>query len=129
MSAAAPSRIKNLRTPGAPVVSTPELVAEGQAEAAALEAEILSEKPDAAATTATEVAPDIQALITEGIRKGVAQALATQRKATTEPVTQGPLPDQSEIDAFAIKKEVLTAQGYVVPAQYPQPAGLPQSLR
>ncbi len=128
-------RIQNIRTPGATVM-TDEDKQQLDDEAEALDAHLLSngdtemsEDTVPAAQPTLDTAPDIQALIAEGIRKGVAQALATQRKAQSAPVTAAVLPDQSEVDAFSIKKEVLTAQGYVVPAQYPQPAGLPQALR
>lgn len=138
------SRVQNVRTPGAPATEggepmtkpTAEQLAQMDDEAAALEAQLLSggdtevsQDTVLPAAAADGHAPDIQALIAEGIRKGVAQALATQRKAQENPVPGAPLPDQSEVDAFSIKKEVLTQQGYVVPAQYPQPAGLPQALR
>lgn len=134
MNKPATSRVTAVRTPGAPaaeeVNDTPELRAQMASEQEALERDliaggdtVLSEDP------APAVAPDIAALIAEGIRKGVAKALATEKRAATGGKPAQELPDQAEVDPYSIKKEVLTKQGYVMPAQFQHPAGLPQSMR
>jgi len=77
-------------------------------------------EPDAeggSAEMTLQPAPDIAAMIEEGIRKGVAAALAGNARAVAA-ATPDNLPDQSEIKADEITNMVLTKQGYVVPAKY-----------
>jgi hypothetical protein len=138
MSKPTASRVTAVRTPGAPAAEGDEpkaTLADLQAENDALEAQLLagdtqvdSDDVVAPATPAALTAPDIQALIEAGIARGVAAALATRARAESNVLRQVELPDQSEVDAFSIRKEELTKQGYVVPAAYPQPAGIPKSL-
>lgn len=134
MNKPATSRVTAVRTPGAPVAdevkATPELLAQMESEQEALERDLVANgDTELSAGGPTPVAPDIAALIAAGIKQGLAQAAATQKRATTVGVPAQELPDQAEVDAFAISKEVLTKQGYVVPAQYAHPAGLPNALR
>lgn len=135
MNQATTPRAKNVKTPGA--VSTTQPTEEQRqqmaAEADALEASLVeggdTELSGNVPATPPSIAPDLQAFIAAEIAKGVAKGLATQRKAANPGVLPpAELPDQSEINAFEIKKEVLTQQGYVVPHQYPQ-GHLPQALR
>lgn len=138
MSKSATSRVTAVRTPGAPAAEGDEpkaTLADLQAENEALEAQLLagdtqvdSDDVVVPATPAALTAPDIQALIEAGIARGVAAALATRARAESNAERQTVLPDQAEVDAFEIKTEVLTKQGFVVPAAYPQPAGIPKSL-
>lgn len=129
------SRTLSLKTPGAAapeVVDTPEARAQLAAENEALEQSLISGGDTVlsdAAPTEPAVAPDLKAYIDAQIAQGVAKSLATTKRATTIGTPPAELPDQAEIDAFAITKEVLTKQGYVVPHQYPQPAGVPQAMR
>lgn len=119
---------RKVKTPGA--TPTAEDRKEMADEAEALEASLLSGGDTEVSADAPSVAPDLQAFIAAEVAKGVAKGLATQRKAANPGVVAtAQLPDQSEVNAFEIKKEVLTQQGYVVPHQYQQPAGLPSSLR
>jgi hypothetical protein len=136
MNQATAPRAKNVKTPGAvePTQPTKEQRQQMAAEAEALEASLVAggdtEVSGSEPAPAPTIAPDLQAFIAAEIAKGVAKGLATHRKAQAVPGNpSAELPDQSEVNAFEIKKEVLTKQGYVVPHQYPQPAGLPNSLR
>lgn len=138
------SRVQNVRTPGAAAPEgdepktkpTADEQAQMDAEAEQLERELLTggDTELSGDTVLPEpavagLAPDLQALVAAEVAKGVAKALGAIRKAQENPTPGTPLPDQSEVNAFEIKKEVLTQQGYVVPHQYPQPAGLPNALR
>lgn len=58
---------------------------------------------------------DIKAYIDQQIAMGVQNAL-NARAAANRPATAAELPDQSTIDPKAITREVLTKQGYVMPA-------------
>ena len=62
-------------------------------------------------------APDIAAMIEEGIRKGVAAALATSARAMVQAQPEH-LPNAHDVDPNSISEWVLTKQGYVVPAKY-----------
>lgn len=113
-----------VRTPGATTENTPDLQAQGDAEAAALDAELLAggdtevsegDKPAA-------VAPDLQSLIDAAVARELAKRDAAARRAQSVAGQVRELPSQHEVDAFAIKQEVLTKDGWVVPHAYPQPA-------
>jgi hypothetical protein len=139
-----PTAARNLavRTPGAPAeaaeVTKPTAAAlqdQMAAEEAALDAAVredvaagaqTADAPAPADASPALTAPDIQRLIDEGIARGVAKALAVQARAQASGTPSVELPDQSQVDAFAIRKEQLTKQGWVVPAVYPgqiRPAG------
>lgn len=141
MTNAAKSNVKNVRTPGAPASNetgekttpTAEQQAEMDREAAELEAQLAAGDTEVDLTPPTPnpgtLAPDLQALVAVEVAKGIAAHAAAQRHAASQPADPSrDLPDASEIDAFAIRREVLTKQGYVVPAAYPQPA-IPPALR
>jgi len=55
------------------------------------------------------------------INRGVNAALDARAKALAPP-KDADLPDQSEIDPATIKRPTLSKQGYVVPANYGEPA-------
>lgn len=61
---------------------------------------------------------DLQSLIAGE----VAKAVAAQRPASGEVAPPAKLPDQSEIDRSKIVRPTLSAQGYVVPIGYGEPA-------
>lgn len=127
---AATTRAVSVRTPGAPAATTEPTeddVAQMAAESEALEASLLADA-DAPAPVA-DLSPDLQALVAREVAKGIAKHAMTMRAAQSAPGQPAvELPSQDSIDAFAIKKEVLTKEGWVVPHQYPQPH-VPQSLR
>ena len=55
------------------------------------------------------------------INRGVNAALDARAKASA-PLKEADLPDQTEIDPAKIKRPTLSKQGYVVPANYGEPA-------
>ena len=125
-------RTTDVRTPGVPTELTDEQRQQQEDEAAALDAQILAGDDTQAAlpeVPAVGLSPDLQALVAREVAKGIAAHRMAERKAAANPVDASKaLPKQHEVNAFEVKKEVLTEDGYVVPHQYPQPH-VPQSLR
>lgn len=124
-------RATAVRTPGVPTELTDE-----QRQAQADEAEALDQAllagDDTQAVPEVPVlgmSPDLQAVIAREVAKGIAAHRMAERKAAANPANPVErLPRQHEVDAFEIKKEVLTEDGYVVPAAYPQ-GHIPNALR
>lgn len=124
-------RNAEVRTPGVPTELTDDQRKAQEDEAEALDQELLAGGDTHAVpeVPAVGLSPDLQALVAREVAKGIAAHRVAERKAAANPVSPSQeLPSQHEVDAFAIKKEVLTKDGYVVPHAYPQPH-VPQSLR
>lgn len=124
-------RTTEVRTPGVTTERTDEQRQAQADEAEALDAAILAGDDTQAAPAVPVVGlpPDLQALVARTVAAELAAHKLAERKAASNPVNPAQeLPSQHEIDAFAIKKEVLTKDGYVVPAAYPQPH-VPNALR
>lgn len=68
--------------------------------------------------TITLTLADLQALVAGEVSK----AMAAQRPASIADAPPAKLPDQSEIDRSKIVRPTLSAQGYVVPIGYGEPA-------
>lgn len=117
--------MSNIKKP----VQTPG-VARAEGSDAENEAMVLEGGLSTSDVVSPEQAPDLAAYIAEQVRKGIGahmQALANSRMAGNPAAD---LPDQSEIDPHAIDREVLTKQGYVVPANPPPSlGGRPAHLR
>lgn len=113
---------KPVQTPGvarefAPEVDVEALVADTSSVGA----------PD---TVSPEQAPALAAYIAEQVRKGIQAQMAALAAARTHGSPPAELPDQSEVDPRTITAEVLTKQGYVVPANPPPGlGGRPAHLR
>lgn len=130
-----PTRVTSVKTPGAVperLEITPEQRAEMAAESEALDAQLMAEGADDVVDPVPPVvgaAPDLRAYIDNAIAEGIAKGLATMRRAQAAPApAAAELPDQATVNPFEIKREVLTKQGYVVPAAYPQ-THVPNALR
>ncbi len=124
MNKPAQSRTLHLKTPGAvasdeaPQADPAALKAQIDAEAADFEKSlvadgdtVLSEPP-----AAPGIAPDLQAIVDAAVAKGVAAAMAAQRRAAAAPKAGTVLPDQADVDPRTIDSMTLTKQGYVIPA-------------
>lgn len=117
-----------VRTPGAPAQPAEDLNDQAEAEAQALEESILSGGDTEVSVPAPKgkaaaLSPDLAQLVAAEVARELAKRDAAARRAQTHPVDPAAsLPSQHEVDAFSIKAEVLTKEGWVVPHAYPQPA-------
>lgn len=126
MNQPAKSRTLHLKTPGvaasdeAPQGDPVALKAQIDAEAADFEQSLIAggdtvlQEPPAPPA----IAPDLQAVVDAAVAKGVAAAMAAQRRAASAPKTSAAPPDQADIDPRTIDSMTLTKQGYVIPSSY-----------
>lgn len=115
------TRAASVRTPG--VMSPPPDDGRGETNADALADGAAPLDDGAAALGEPKLVTLTQQQLDAAVARGVAQALAAQRRAEASPGRpEVPLPDQSEIDPAKIERPTLSRQGYVVPVNYGEPA-------